>query len=309
VSAELETRRLSDASEPTGVVRSGSLLRRPARRIHVYKPRRGLELRLMHAWAYRHTIPYFGWSVVMGRFRGTWLGWLWVPLRPTLTMLSKGFVFGGLLQVGSGDRPYLIFLMVGQAGWDFFDKAVYWSFRPLNSQRRIMDKTPIPWAAGVVSALIPAGIDAAQYAVIGGIATVYYKFTRGSFYIEVGLGSGLRLLLGIALLVLWAVATGLIVGPLVVKARDVRFIVRYLISFWYYLTPVIYATSSLPGRYRVFANYNPITAPIDLIKDGLLATGGPPAISVMVSLLGLAVALPLGLLLCSFFERQVHARL
>ena len=76
---------------------------------------------------------------------------------------------------------------------------------------------------------------------------------------------------------------------LIVKARDIRFIVRYVISFWYFLTPVLYATSSLPHQYRVLANYNPITAPIELIKDSLLATGKPGSTSVFISCIGLAV--------------------
>ena len=285
--------------------------RQPSTGIHtrVYTPRKPFELRLGQVWAYRRVIPYLGWSVALRRFRGTWLGWLWLPLRPGLGILSKAFVFGGLLGVGSGTRPYLIFLLVGQIGWDFFDKAVYWSFRPLNSHKRIFNGTAIPWAVGVVSALIPAGVDAAQYALFGGIASVYYKLTRGSFYIQIGFGLGLRLVFGIVLLALWAVAIGLIIAPLVVKARDVRFIVRYVISFWYYLTPVLYATSSLPHQYRVLANYNPITAPIELIKDSLLATGRPGSTSVLISVIGVAILLPLGLFVCSFFERQAHARL
>jgi ABC-type polysaccharide/polyol phosphate export permease len=309
VSAELPAQEL--AEEVSSSRAPGMLPRRASAgiRTRVHTPRRPFELRLGQVWAYRRAIPYLGWSVALRRFRGTWLGWLWFPLRPGLQILSRAFVFGGLLQVSSGTRPYLIFLLVGQAGWDFFDKAVYWSFRPLNTHRRILSGTPIPWAAAVVSALIPAGVDAAQYALFGGIASVYYKLTRGSFYIQLGFGSGLRLLLGILLLALWAVAIGLIIAPLIVKARDIRFMVRYVISFWYFLTPVLYATSSLPHQYRVLANYNPITAPIELIKDSLLATGKPGSTSLLISCIGLAVLLPLGLLVCSFFERQAHARL
>ena len=275
----------------------------------MHTPRHRLDLRIKATWAYRAAIPYLGWSITMRRFRGAWLGWLWLPLRPSLQMLSRAFVFGGLLQVGSGNRPYLIFLLVGQGGWDFFDKGVYWSFRPLNSHRRILEATPIPWAAAVVSALIPAAMDAAQYALLLAVVSLYYRLTRGSFYVEIALGSPWRFAAGLALLALWAIAVGLIIGPLVVKARDVRFTVRYLISFWYFLTPVLYATSSLPHAYRGVANYNPISAPIELIKDSVLQTGGPGRTSVLVSLIGLAVLLPVGLGVAAFFERQAHARL
>ena len=293
----------------------GGNLRRPRGRpvsrepVRVYVPRRRLDLRLGEVWAYRYVIPFFGVSFIKRRFRDTWLGLLWVPLRPGLQTLFKAFVFGGLLQVSSGTRPYLIFLMVGQAGWDLFDKAVYWSFRPLTTNRRVLARTPVPWAAGVLSALIPAGVDAAQFVLIGGIASVYYKLTEGSFYFDVSAGSAGQLVGGVVLLCLWAVSVGLIIAPLVVKARDVRFLIRYTISFWYFLTPVLYATSSLPAGYRAFAEYNPITAPIEMIKDSLLGTGAPGTASLAVSVIGLAVALPVGLFTCSAFERQAHARL
>jgi len=100
-----------------------------------------------------------------------------------------------------------------------------------------------------------------------------------------------------------------IVGPLIVKARDVRYIIRYVLSFWYFLTPVLYATSNLPSKYRVFSEYNPLAAPIELIKNGLLGSGGPGHSSMLVCLIGLAVMLPAGLLTASHFERQVHARI
>lgn len=303
MSIDLERRASLAAGAPTGT-RTTSL-----RHPHVYRPRSSHDLGLARLWTYRSLVPYFGWSVVARRFRGAWLGWLWLPLRPALQMLTKGFVFGGMLHLGSGDRPYVIFLMVGQASWDFFDRAVYMSFRPLNTHRRILNNAPIPWAAPVLSSLLVAAVDAAQFVAIGGLASIYYKITQGSFYIDVGLGAGARVLAGTILLALWSMGAAFIVAPLVIKARDLRYIVRYVMSFLYFLTPVLYATSNLPAQYRAVAEYNPITAPIELIKDGLLSTGGPTMTSLFISVIGAAIVVPVGLALCSFFERQAHAQL
>jgi lipopolysaccharide transport system permease protein len=287
----------------------GARVRRAPRGSNVYTPRGRFDLGLRRAWDYRALLPYFGWTVVVRRFRNTWLGVLWIPLRPTFQMLSKGLVFGGMLQVGSGNRPYLIFLMVGQAGWDFFDKAVYQSFRPLGSHRRVLEGAPVPWVTAITSTLVPAAVDAAQFAAIGALASVYYRLTEGSFYLDFGLGREFWLAVGAILLALWSVAIALIVAPLIIAARDLRYLIRYGLSFLYFLTPVLYATSSLPPRYRGLAEYNPITAPIELIKDSLLSTGGPSSTTMLVSLIGLAAALPVGLLVSSIYERQAHAEL
>jgi lipopolysaccharide transport system permease protein len=275
----------------------------------IHHPRHSFELRLKPAWAYRHAIPFFGMRVVDKRFRGTWLGWLWIPLRPALQMFSKAFVFGGLLGVGSGDRPYLIFLMVGQASWDFFDRMVYWGFRGIRTNRRILDRAPIPWAVAVTSTVVPATLDALPFVVIGALVSLYYKLAQGSFYITLSPLSVVRLVGGLALLAAWGIALSLVVSPLIIMVRDIRFVIRYVISFLYFLTPVLYAISSLPAEYRVLATYNPISAPIEMIKDNLLETGPPATASVVVSLAALIVVFPLGLLVCSFAERRAHARL
>ena len=287
--------------------RRGRPRARGIERVHV--PRRAFELRLRETWAYRYAIPFIGFTILQRRFRGAWLGWLWIPLRPTLQMLSRGFVFGGMLHLGSGDRPYLIFLMVGQTSWDFFDRAVYWGFKGIQSQRRILQRAPIPWTAAVTATLVPAAADALPFALIGGLAAVYYKVTEGSFYLSVSAHGLLRFAVGFALLTVWAVAISLVVSPLIIGARDVRFILRYLLSFWYFLTPVLYAISTLPPRYQAVAKYNPIAAPIEMIKDGVLETGAPSSASLLVSLVGVVFVLPLGLLICSHAERRSHARL
>jgi len=296
---------------PVRALRAGARSRgRHRHTVRVYTPRRALEFRLGRLWAYRGTIPVFGRTLVRRRFVGTWLGYLWIPLRPTLGMLSKGLFFGGMLHVGSGTRPYLIFLMVGQASWDFFDRAVYWGYRGIRSQRKVLQLLPVPWTAALGGSILLAVADAMPFVGIAFIAAVYYKFAQGSFYITLQFPQGLvRLCLGSLLLVGWAFATSLIVSPLIVKVRDLRFIVRYMIGFWYFLTPVLYAVSALPAKYQGLAVYNPLTAPIEYIKDALLGTGPPESVSILVSAVGVAVLLPIGLLFCSYMERQSHASL
>jgi lipopolysaccharide transport system permease protein len=238
-----------------------------------------------------------------------WLGWLWIPLRPLLQLVSRAFLFGGLLGVGSGDRPYLIFLMVGQASWNLFDRTVYFSYRGLRMQRRFIETAPIPWAMAVASTVIAAVVDAIPLVAICVVASCYYKITQGSFYVSVSPTGAVKLLFGIALLGAWGIAVALITAPLMMVVRDLRFLITYVIQFIYFVTPVLYAASSVPEKYRMFAILNPITAPIEIVKDNLIQTGAPSMKSVVASFIGLAILLPFGLLLCSHLERKAHERL
>jgi lipopolysaccharide transport system permease protein len=235
-----------------------------------------------------------------------WLGWLWLPLRPSIQLLQRGLVFGAMLGVGSGTRPYIIFLLVGQAAWDYFDRAVFFSLRSIKYARQLQ-RARLPWLAAVLATMIPGALDALFYVVVAVIASTYYKLTQGSFYISINSATS-GALLGILLLTAWIVAAGSLVAPLVYKIPDARYILRYLLGFLVYLTPVIYPTSSLRG-YQALATYNPLTAPIELIKNGLLETGGPSAGSMLACLIGLAVTLPIGLLVVARTQRTADALL
>jgi len=102
---------------------------------------------------------------------------------------------------------------------------------------------------------------------------------------------------------------GLLLAPLVRGARDVRLLIPYPLMLLYVLTPVVYTVDSMPTDYRLIAVYNPLTAPIELIRHGLLGMGMPQQASVLTCLGVLAVALPIALILFARAERASHIRL
>ena len=67
--------------------------------------RPGVWPRFQELWDYRSVVFWMGKEFILKRYRRTYLGALWIPLRPGMDILTQTFIFGGLLQVGSGDRP------------------------------------------------------------------------------------------------------------------------------------------------------------------------------------------------------------
>ena len=51
-------------------------------------------------------------------------------------------------------------------------------------------------------------------------------------------------------------------------ARDVRRLAGTVLGVWYFLTPVVYPIGEIPAGWRFLASLNPITAPIELFKQG-----------------------------------------
>ena len=89
-------------------------------------------------------------------------------------------------------------------------------------------------------------------------------------------------------------------------SRDVRFVLMYALGFWYLVTPIIYPTSYIPEKYRPIAEFNPLSAPVEFVKYGLLDTSPPSGASVVVSLSVLVVLLVGGYL--SFQRREARAQ-
>jgi ABC-type polysaccharide/polyol phosphate export permease len=210
--------------------------------------------------------------------------------------------------VAPGDRPYLVFLLVGSIGWYFYDRTTLWSYRSLQYNRWYFRMMPVPWLPAVTGAVVPGAVQAALYSVIALIVCSYYKLTEGSFYVSFGAGT-MYTFLGLALLLLYAWTFGLLFAPLVRVVRDFRLVIRYLFVFWYMITPILYAVDTLPQRYRAIALYNPLTAPVEFIRHGLLQTSLPDERSVITSIAVLAVMLPVALALFVRAEHSAHARL
>jgi lipopolysaccharide transport system permease protein len=77
------------------------------------------------------------------------------------------------------------------------------------------------------------------------------------------------------------------------RARDMRFVLMYVIGFWALLTPVVYPASQLPANVRWLAAMNPMTGPVEAFKWSVLGLGPWPAYPLAVSV-GMTVVILLG---------------
>ncbi|MEJ7569413.1 MAG: ABC transporter permease [Gaiellaceae bacterium] len=279
---------------------------RPQAGTRVYTPVPRFSYRLADLWRYRGLLRYFGKVYIQKRYRRTWLGWLWIPIRPTLDVAGRVLLFGSLLGVASGTRPYFMFFIVGATAWRFFSIGVIWAARALELNANLFNRVHLPRVSAVAASIVPAAIEAGIFALIGLVGAVYYKVTQGSFFLFVG-PSSLAALAGIALLALYVVAIGLWTAPIGYHARDIRFILTYVLGFWYVITPVIYPISSIPEKFRPLAEYNPLTAPVEFVKYGILQTAPPTDTSIVVSLVVLGALLVGGVLVFARAEARAAA--
>jgi lipopolysaccharide transport system permease protein len=269
--------------------------------VRVIEPRTGsIRERIVDAWTYRHLVVFFARRQLEKRYRRTMLGWIWLPLRPSLDVGMRAFVFGGLLGVQSGSTPYLLFLLVGMSAWFMFERTLFWSMRSIDLNRGLLSRVYVPRLVPLVSAIAPGLVEYLTYCGIVLIAAAYYFATTGVMYLRYDYGL-VQALVGLVLLVGLALSVGLWLAPLAAKTRDVRFAMRYVLSIWTYVTPVLYPLQSLHGLYRTFAALNPATAPLEMVKSGIIQTGSFGVQNLLVTCVAIAILSTSGLW---FFSRS-----
>ena len=278
-------------------------------RIHVTGPwQAGVRPRFKELWRYRSVLPWMGKEFILKRYRRTYLGYFWIPLRPGLDILTQTFIFGGLLQVGSGDRPYFIYIAFGRAGWMIFDRSLHWSARAVRFANSLVRGLYCPRSIIQAATIFPTMMDFLLYSLIAIVGVFYYLIVRGTWYLappdQMIIG-----FFGLFVMILFGMGVGLFIGPIAANTKEVRFVLAYFVSFLYFITPIIKPLSDLHGVYYTIALWNPLTAPIELVNYGFLSTNDLKPQSVLSSAVGLTVVIVSGLWFASRFERAAVARL
>jgi lipopolysaccharide transport system permease protein len=274
--------------------------------VRVIEPRSaGVFERLREFWSYRTMTVYFGRQMVEKMYRRTWLGWLWIPLRPAMAVGPSAFVFGGLLGVSSGDVPYPLFYLVSQAAWELFTLTMLWGTRSIEMGRRVLHKMYVPRLTCLVGAVVPAGVIFGVYFLMAVLTFTFFGISDGHLYLHLGINT-LATFAGMLLLVALALSVACFTSVYGAQARDVRFTLGYAMSFWMFLTPVIYPMSQVPASYRTVTALNPATAPIELFRMGLFGDGQIPTTALISCFGTIAVIGSLGLW---FFNRSEIAAL
>jgi lipopolysaccharide transport system permease protein len=83
--------------------------------------------------------------------------------------------------------------------------------------------------------------------------------------------------------------------------RDVGYILPIAIQMMLYLSPVAYDIAAVPSRYRTLYGINPLSAPIEGLRESILGVGHVQFTSVVSSIVSAIALLLLGAI---YFRRH-----
>jgi lipopolysaccharide transport system permease protein len=225
------------------------------------------------AWDERGLLLRLGARFLARFIYGTKLGRSWLIIRPLVDSLGMTLLFGNVLRVGAPRGvPYYLFVMSGLLGWRLFERGLRYSTRSFNTYRKMMKTFRLPLLLVPLGAMAYPVVEIAVYWLVFLGAAVFFWAHDGRLWLE-GPPQLLLVVPGYALLVAFTVGCGLWLSVLNAKARDTRFVLRFVVTPWLFITPVVYPLTQLQGTLRWVALINPMTAPIMLLKSGLTGTG------------------------------------
>jgi lipopolysaccharide transport system permease protein len=178
---------------------------------------------------------------------------------------------------------YSIYLCAGVLTWGLFAEIVGRAQNIFLEYANLMKKLNFPRMSLPVIVALNAGIN---FAIISGLFLLFLIIT-GNFPGWVILGAIPVLVVQVA----FSIGLGIVLGVLNVFFRDVGQFFGIVITFWFWLTPIVYPSAILPERARsLLMEWNPM-APIVAAYQGIFVTDQWPEWSSLLIPTVVAVAL------------------
>jgi lipopolysaccharide transport system permease protein len=213
-------------------------------------------------WRYRELFWFLVWRDILVRYKQTVIGVAWSVIRPLVTMLAFSVVFGLLAKLPSDGVPYPLLVFAAMLPWNFFSNALSEISGSLVGNANLLTKIYFPRIIIPVSSIIVSLVDFAISMVIMAGIMFWYG------YLPDWRVATLPMFLLLAFLPVSGL--GLWFAALNVKYRDFRFVVPFLLQFGLYVSPVGFASSIVPEKWRLLYALNPMVGVIDGFRWALL---------------------------------------
>jgi lipopolysaccharide transport system permease protein len=209
---------------------------------------------------------------ILARYRGSFGGVFWTVLNPLILMGTYFFVFGVVLQGQNQNRTgFALYFLSGMLPWLAFSEAVGRSPYVIVEHRSFVKKLVFPLETLPVNYLL-AGLITEVFAI--GIFLVILLLLRGSvpvtaLWLPVVMVPQILVTLGFC----WFLAA------LGVFFRDLGQIMGFVLTLWFFVTPICYPEASLPKALLPVLSKNPVFILVHAYRACLLDGRAPDGLA------------------------------
>lgn len=233
-------------------------------------------------WGY---MIYEAKSQLKAEVANSYLNWIWWILEPLCLMFIYAFVFGFLFK--HKEDNYNIFIFLGLALWDNFNRCIRAAVSIVRSNKAIVSKVYVPKFALIIS-----NIFVNTFKMFVCLLIVFGMLIINHISID----WHIILIIPIVLnAMIFTFGCCCILAHIGVFVDDMSNIITILLRFMFYLTGIFYnINTSIPKPYStILLSCNPIALYIDSLRNCILSKMSPDWMLMSVWLI-------IGLLLSSF---------
>lgn len=198
---------------------------------------------------------------IRGKYKGSFLGVLWSFINPLLTTLVYAIIFPYLMR-NTGQKDYLIFLIVAIIPWTFFSASISQGGMCIRNEANIIKKVYFPREILPISVVLSGLINF----FISCVIVIAFLLGRG-----VGI-TPFILITPIIAIIQASLTLGIIfiISSINVYVKDIEYIVNFVVQMLFYGTPILYNLSTIdnaPSWIVNLVNLNPMTHIINAYRD------------------------------------------
>jgi homopolymeric O-antigen transport system permease protein len=205
-----------------------------------------------------------GWRDIKQRYRRSTLGPFWVTLSMAFMVAGLGVVYGMLFKMELA--TYLPFVCLGLITWEFISRSILEGSIAFLTLEGIIKQIRLPLTTHIASTIWRNLLVLAHNGIIYIAVLVIFGINPG--WEVVWLLPGLLL---VALNLVWI---ALLLATVCTRFRDVPLIVQTAVQMLFFVTPIFWSPTMMPGR-TILVHGNPFYHMIEVLRAPL--QGSMPA--------------------------------
>jgi lipopolysaccharide transport system permease protein len=235
------------------------------------RPKRHLlDINLKEIWDYRDLVMLFVRRDFVAKYKQTILGPIWFIINPLISTLMYTLVFAGIAKISTEGIPPQLFYLTGIVAWSYFAACLNGTSSTFLTNAGIYGKVYFPRLVSPISIIISSMVQLGIQLLLLVVFMIFYSITGYGIHLNIHLFYIPLLIINLALL---GLGFGIIFSALTTKYRDLSNFLVFGVQLWMYITPVIYPSSSVPEKYRIFVFINPVAPLVEAFKYGLIGAG------------------------------------
>ena len=224
----------------------------------------------------RYLWGLLGWRDIRRRYRRSVLGPFWLTISMGVFVAALGTLYGALLKIDLAN--YVPFLALGFIVWTLISGMITEGCTAFTGAEGIIKQTHQPLSVHLYRIIWSNFIIFCHNFVIFVVVAILFSLWPG--------WTGLLALPGLMFLCLNGVWAGLLLGIVSARFRDVPPLVASIMRVAFFVTPIIWMPSLLPGR-AVLLDFNPFFHFLELVRAPLL--GQVPGLVSWLAVVGITL--------------------